>query len=123
MPVPLSPRNAMQMLLEGKGVEFREEVVKALVRAVGLFPAGSCVKLSNGEVGRVLRSRDTNLLRPEVAVQFNARKQPVAHVKHVDLMRERQLFVVRSLTMEDMAELGIEPELYRYRSKAVRGRL
>ena len=121
MPAPVSPRSAMQTLLERKGVEFRQEVVKALTGAVGLFPAGSYVKLSNGEVGRVLESRATNLLRPMVAVQLDARNQPLEQVKQVDLMQERHLFVVGSLTVEDIAELEMKPESSRYRSKVVRG--
>ena len=50
---PLSPDRAMDVLLDGAGVQFHPDVVRAMLDVLGFYPPGSTVELAGGEKGRV----------------------------------------------------------------------
>ena len=52
---PLSPGKALRFIHQMSGKIFDPVVVKAFIRAMGLYPVGSCVKLDNGSIAVVLR--------------------------------------------------------------------
>lgn len=63
----LLPCRAMERILqEVKQGRLDSEAVRALLRALSLFPLGSYVHTSDGRVGRVLRSNGTAYLQPVV---------------------------------------------------------
>ena len=55
----------------GMGRHFDETVIKAFLRKVAPFPAGSKVQLSNDEVAYVLKNYPDQPLRPLVAVEHS----------------------------------------------------
>jgi HD-GYP domain-containing protein (c-di-GMP phosphodiesterase class II) len=57
-------RQALAMLQAGAGTGFDPRVVRAFVRMMGLYPIGTLVELSSGEVGVVVRNDDRELTRP-----------------------------------------------------------
>jgi HD-GYP domain-containing protein (c-di-GMP phosphodiesterase class II) len=63
--VQMPPDQAIRILVEKRGKVFHPVLVKAFVNMIGIFPVGTVLKLSSGEVGLVLhQTRD--LLRPRV---------------------------------------------------------
>lgn len=63
------PYYAIEHLLHSaKAGQFDTRVVRALLQTVSLFPIGSCVELSDGCVGRVIRSNATDFMRPTLEV-------------------------------------------------------
>lgn len=54
-----------------------DEIGYALVRAVGIFPPGTCVQLDNGEVAVVMR-RSSKPNHPHVAIVANPKGEPMA---------------------------------------------
>lgn len=69
--VPLSPDRAVMQLLREAGSSLDPLFVRLFVRALGVFPVGCVVRLSDMSVG-VVRSRGADLLRPTVRVLFEA---------------------------------------------------
>jgi hypothetical protein len=63
---PEERRQALSLLQAGAGRAFDPRVVRTFVRMVGIFPVGSLVKLSSGEVAVVVRNHDRLLARPTV---------------------------------------------------------
>jgi HD-GYP domain-containing protein (c-di-GMP phosphodiesterase class II) len=59
-------RQALSLLQAGAGRAFDPRVVRTFVRMVGIFPVGSLVRLSSGEVAVVVRNHDRLLARPAV---------------------------------------------------------
>ena len=46
----ISPSNAIRMLYKARNTEFQAELVEVFIQAVGVYPAGTIVELSSGEV-------------------------------------------------------------------------
>lgn len=102
-------RQALSIIQAGAGTGFDPRVVRAFVRLLGLFPVGSLVKLSEGEVGVVVRNHERLLARPVVKLILDASGSE-CEPEEVDLSEQGpgedyRMHVVRSI---DPAELGID---------------
>ena len=64
---PEERRQALSLLQAGAGRSFDPRVVRTFVRMVGIFPVGSLVQLSGGEVAVVVRNHERLLARPHIA--------------------------------------------------------
>jgi len=84
----ISPSAAIKKLYEWRDIDFQAELVEEFIQAVGMYPAGSLVELSSGEVAVVVAEYRTRRLRPRVMVLLDADKQPVMRVKTVDLLNQ-----------------------------------
>ena len=62
------PNEACEFLMGSSGRIFNRELVVAFLKHVAIFPTGCQVKLSNGEVGVVVKQNDGLPLRPVVRV-------------------------------------------------------
>lgn len=69
---PSARRDALDILESGMGRGFDPRVVRVFVGLLGLFPVGSLVRLTSGEVGLVVRNHDRLLARPTVLVVLDA---------------------------------------------------
>jgi uncharacterized domain HDIG len=78
---PWDPAEALRRMASWKG-HFDPVVLKALIASLGIYPAGSLVKLSSERLAVVLEQRP-DLTRPLVRVFYSARLR--SHVLHVDL--------------------------------------
>jgi len=108
-----SPHEALQYLLSQAGTKFDPVLVKAFAASLGIFPVGTVVKLSSGEVGIVVK-HDANDEpdRPVVKVIRNADGVQAAGDKVVDLKDKDpetgnfQYNIVEALSCRDM---GVNP--------------
>lgn len=64
---------------------FQAQLVDEFIQAIGLYPTGTLVELSSGEVAMVLAQEPFQRLQPEVLVVLDAEKQPVEPPRKVDL--------------------------------------
>lgn len=104
----IPPSVAIKMLYEWRDIEFQAELVEEFIQAVGIYPAGTLVELSSGEVAVVVAEYRTRRLRPRVMVLLDADKQPQADLKMIDMLTQ--------VTTDDGQPLDIvsslEPEAY-----------
>ena len=82
---PLSPSKAVSHLYEVRGIEFQEDLVVEFIRAIGLYPTGTLVELSTGEVGVVVEQNFERRLKPKIMVVLDAVKEPLLDPILVDL--------------------------------------
>ncbi|MCV6627841.1 MAG: HD-GYP domain-containing protein, partial [Cellvibrionaceae bacterium] len=80
-----SSYRAIQELIAQQGKLFQASLVDQFVQAVGMFPAGSLVKLNTGEVAIVTRQNRARRLRPELVVVLDENKQKLSSLKPLDL--------------------------------------
>lgn len=82
----IPPSQAIKMLYEWKDVDFQAELVEVFIQAIGIYPAGTLVELSTGEVAVVIAEYRSRRLRPKVMVLLDKDKQHLAEVKTIDLL-------------------------------------
>jgi HD-GYP domain-containing protein (c-di-GMP phosphodiesterase class II) len=82
---PISPSEAIKLLYKSRDVDFQAELVEAFIQAIGLYPAGTLVELSSGEVAVVVAEYRTRRLRPKVMVLLDRHKKRLPKWKVVDL--------------------------------------
>ncbi len=104
----LPPSAAIKKMYEWRDLEFQAELVEEFIQAVGIYPAGTLVELSSGEVAVVVAEYRTRRLRPKVMVLLDADKQPCLEVKIVDLLSEKLAADGKPLEITS----SLEPEAY-----------
>ncbi len=98
-----SPAEAVRELYALRNTKFQEELIEEFIQAVGIYPVGTLVELSSGEVGMVLAEYRGRRLRPKIVLLADADKQPITDNRTVDLASETHaadgtpLDIVRSL--------------------------
>lgn len=92
----MMPYYAVEHIVRAAGAgRFDPNAVRALLKAVSLFPIGSCVELSEGRVGKVIRSNPGDYCRPVLEVWRS--EELDAPPSLIDLAAERDTRVVRAL--------------------------
>ena len=67
----MEPSEALKKLLEWSGDHLDGDLVQLFIRALGIYPVGSLVRLSNGKLAVVVEQQD-DLLKPVVRVIYDA---------------------------------------------------
>ncbi|PLW82045.1 diguanylate cyclase [Kineobactrum sediminis] len=99
----ISPSNAIRVLYEARNTDFQAELVEAFIRAIGVYPAGTLVELSSGEVAVVIAEYRTRRLRPKVLVLLDKNKQQLPKATLLDLQdvclagKQEAINIARSL--------------------------
>lgn len=83
--VPVSPASALSRLYKQRALKFPEQLVVELIRVMGVYPLGSLVELSSGEVALVLEQIPEHKLLPKVALLTDKYKCVVEKNKIVKL--------------------------------------
>lgn len=123
----LTPSKATGRLYELRGQAFAEDLVIEFIRSVGLYPAGTVVELTTGDLGMVVEQNPKSRLSPRLAVfeeQENSADEP--NYIFVDLKNEekaraqlrnfgtRRVFEVAKLAITkdiDAGKLNIDDQL------------
>ncbi len=106
---PEERRQALSLIQAGAGRSFDPRVVRTFVRLMGIFPVGSLVQISTGEVGVVVRNHDRLLARPTIRLVLDAHGNAAEPIE-IDLAEQAadgsfRWTVTRSL---DPVDVGID---------------
>lgn len=74
---PIAPSKAVSKLYELRNSQFQEELVVEFIRAIGLYPTGTLVELSSGEVGVVVEQNFERRLKPKIMLVLDSVKSPM----------------------------------------------
>lgn len=86
--LPIAPSKAVAKLYELRNIQFQEELVVEFIRAIGLYPTGTLVELSTGEVAVVVEQNFERRLKPKVVVVLDSFKQPLDEILLLDLSED-----------------------------------
>jgi hypothetical protein len=84
---PLTPAKAVTLLYEMRNIEFQEDLVANFIQAIGIYPTGSLVELTDGQRGIVVSHSPERRLWPRVMVMTDAEARPLKTAKIIDLAR------------------------------------
>ena len=86
-----SSYEALRSITGWAGEFFHEPLVQQFVSSVGVFPVGSLIELSSGEVAVVVEHSKVRRLKPRVLVVTGPDKTPSSHPTLLDLLYDAKL--------------------------------
>lgn len=84
----LGHQEALEELYQLRDKKFNPVLMEQFVQCVGLYPIGTCVELSTGQVGVVIQQNRVQRSRPRVLIMLDEEKNPVQGYKVIDLREE-----------------------------------
>ncbi len=72
-----SSMDALDIIYKNRGRQFDEELALEFIKCIGIYPPGSIVETTNGEVGIVIASNPEVKLQPRIILVLNADKKPI----------------------------------------------
>ncbi len=79
------PSDAVEYIMSGYGTMFDPAIVTALTKKIAPYPIGTCVLLSTGETGIVVKNYESTILRPIVKLIVDSKPTN----KYIDLTNDR----------------------------------
>ncbi|MCL2020601.1 MAG: HD-GYP domain-containing protein [Betaproteobacteria bacterium] len=101
----LRPSEALKKLLEWSEFHFEPRLVHSFIRAIGIYPSGSLVRLESGRLAVVRDQNENNLLRPTVIVIYHIHKMQYLPPVPIDLASGADKIV----SYEDFSRWKIDP--------------
>lgn len=102
---PMPRHRALRELYAARDEQFQAEMVEQFLVCLGVYPTGSLVELSTGEVAVVMAQNKVRRLRPRVVVVSTPEKEPTDDFRVVDLLGlntgQQEIDIVRSLAEGD----------------------
>jgi len=78
---------ALRSLYNMAGEDFDDQLVKRFIQCIGIYPVGSIVAVSSGEVGIVISFNPSDKLRPKLLMVLDEKKRWYQPERIVDLSR------------------------------------
>ncbi|MGQ0835500.1 MAG: HD-GYP domain-containing protein [Gammaproteobacteria bacterium] len=107
----LSAHDVLNYLNKHRGLQFDSALVEEFIQAIGIYPTGTLVKLSDGCVGVVVEQNRLRRLQPKVMLVLDQHQQRLPAFATIDLLthdtRAQQLQIVECL---EPGAFGIDPE-------------
>jgi len=100
------PAESIQKMSAWSKGHFDEHVFQAFVKSMGIYPAGSLVKLGSGRLAVVLEQSDKSLLAPRIKVFFSTKSQTYIVPEVLDLSHPS--VTEKIVGREDAATWGIK---------------
>jgi HD-GYP domain-containing protein (c-di-GMP phosphodiesterase class II) len=103
---------AIRCMYEWRDIDFQAELVEEFIQCLGVFPTGTIVELSTGEVGIVLAQNRTRRLRPRVMLVLDSEHVALDHFPVVDLSTEwenKDGKTIEIVTTHEPGAYGIDP--------------
>lgn len=81
----MSPTEALTKMYGWRLTDFDPELLEQFIQCLGIYPVGTLVELTSGEVGIVISVNPTLRLRPQVSLILDAQKRPYYPSRTVNL--------------------------------------
>lgn len=99
------PHEAIKELIEKESNNFQARIIKSLVENIGIYPLGSWVRLTDGEIGLVVSINKGYPLRPKINIIFDAKGNKLPDVKTIDLLNEPHLHIESPIDLDKNNQL------------------
>lgn len=104
----MAPTLALGRLLGDQGRCFHPGMVQSFIRAMGVYPTGSLVKLHSGRLAVVLEQNREERIKPRVQVIYHTRHRVALRPEVIDLRSSEDQIEGH----ESFGRWGLEPERY-----------
>ncbi|MGD8673960.1 MAG: HD-GYP domain-containing protein [Thiogranum sp.] len=99
----MSAHDAVRLIYEWRGKDFQADMVEQFIQCIGLYPTGTLVELSTGEVGLVMAQNRLRRLSPKIMLVLDKNKVAYEFNPTLDLIEApvddqgSKIEIVRSL--------------------------
>ena len=100
------PDKAIQQILDNESGGYDPHFLKEILRSVSIFPVGSWVKLSSGEIGSVVSTNENIPMRPLVRVIFDRGGNRLSAERMMDLSKQLLVHVENCVEAEGLEEIS-----------------
>lgn len=83
----LTSVEAVSKLYDLRNREFQAQLVEEFIQAIGVYPTGTLVQLSNHEIGVVTAQNPDRRLRPKLLVLLDADKKALVRPQYIDMLK------------------------------------
>jgi HD-GYP domain-containing protein (c-di-GMP phosphodiesterase class II) len=97
----MPPTLALKRMLEWTGDHLDKEILHIFIRAMGVYPVGSLVLLSNDRLAIVEEVNDKDQKRPILKVIFNTQFNRFVNVERLDLAKKKNISIIKPVNPED----------------------
>ena len=104
---PCRGNQAVSMMIGLTSTDFDSRIVRALLSAIGLYPPGTVVLLSDGRIGIVLETKERDLLCPRVLVCVDKYGKLVSPFETMKIRKEGDVYIKEAL--DDFGKRKLEP--------------
>ena len=91
---------AMDYLYQHRDILFQKQLVEEFIKAIGIYPTGSVVELTSGEIGIIEAQNPNERLHPEVLIVHGADGTPVTRFRSINLTEHNQRHPDRRIDIE-----------------------
>ena len=81
----ISPTEALTKMYSWRHTDFDPALLEKFIQCVGIYPVGTLVELTSGEIGVTIALNDVQRLRPKISLVLDANKTPYSPARIVDL--------------------------------------
>lgn len=81
----IGPLKAYRQMMEMSPTKLDPDLLEQFIKCLGIYPAGTLVRLKSGKVGIVLEANHKHPKRPKVKIFYNAKHQHHVDIKILDL--------------------------------------
>jgi HD-GYP domain-containing protein (c-di-GMP phosphodiesterase class II) len=82
---------------------FADGYIRALVKAMSLFPFNELIALSTGQFARVVGINSQDLSRPIIEMLYDAKGNPVSESEQIDLLNSPTTMITEVLSIDSLA--------------------
>lgn len=111
----LSPHDAICELYKWREVDFSGEFVEQFIQCLGIYPTGTLVELSSGQVGIIISQNRVRCLYPRLLLVLNADKEHYEKPHTLDLWEHAQKYKGRVMEIKkalDPKDVDLDPGDY-----------
>lgn len=87
----MSPNEVLEYIMANGGTQFDYKVVQAFSKVVIPYPVGTLIRLSNDDIGVVIRVHSEMPLRPDVKIIYSKNKHNIDEI--VELSKENSIVI------------------------------
>ncbi|MFH1867947.1 MAG: HD domain-containing phosphohydrolase [Candidatus Omnitrophota bacterium] len=94
------PHLAMRIIIEELKGKYHSKIIKALIDNIGIYPAGTFVRLDTEEIGLVIDVNPGSPLSPKVNIIFDKNIERLPEARTVDLSKQTNIHITNPLREE-----------------------
>lgn len=99
-----SNHEAVEIMERGKDTRLSGRLVDKLVSQISIYPPGTIVSLSNGDLGVVMQENPKDPKKPQIRLMFDPDHQAYEMARSLDLSKYNSLFITKAFNQMEAEE-------------------